>query len=170
MKSGIRTIAEDLCTQQLGYRTERDAAAAERREVLQRRYTSLDRIIGAAAMSTTEYDDGSFFKFQTSATLGMPESLRLRQQHTAERLVALQNMGLAEWAGTNIWRVRRDFESVLRAMQRIGDRPKTLAFHGILMLTQLLSVATLSFRNLASIEGRVLSLFADPCPQSLYSR
>ena len=156
VKRGIRTIAEDLCTQQLGYRTERDAAAAERREVLQRRYTSLDRIIGAAAMSTTEYDDGSFFKFQTSATLGMPESLRLRQQHTAERLVALQNMGLAEWAGTNVWRVRRDFESVLRAMQRIGDRQKTLASHGIPTSDERLSVATLEFRNLTSVEGRVL--------------
>jgi type IV secretory pathway VirD2 relaxase len=156
VKSGIRRIAEDLCTQQLGYRTEKDAAAAERREVLQRRYTSLDRIIGAAALSTTEYDDGVFFKFQTSGTKGMPESLRLRQQHTVERLVALQNMGLAELAGTNTWRVRRDFESVLRAMQRIGDRQKTLASHGIPLSDERLSVATLEFRNLTSVEGRVL--------------
>ena len=156
VKSGIRGIAEDLCTQQLGYRTEKDAAAAERREVLQRRYTSLDRIIGAGALSTTEYDDGVFFKFQPSGMNGMSESLRLRQQHTSERLVALQNMGLAEWAGTNMWRVRRDFESVLRAMQRIGDRQKTLASHGIPLSDERLFVATLEFRNLTSVEGRVL--------------
>lgn len=60
LKSGIRRIAEDRCTQQVGYRTEKDAAAAKRREVLQRLYTSPDRIIDGAALSTTEYDDGRF--------------------------------------------------------------------------------------------------------------
>jgi type IV secretory pathway VirD2 relaxase len=38
VKQGIREIAEDLCTRQLGYRTESDAAAARRREVHQHRY------------------------------------------------------------------------------------------------------------------------------------
>jgi hypothetical protein len=156
VKGGIRRIAENLCTQQLGYRTENDAAAAERREVVQHRYTSIDRRIGAVASSTTVNDDGSFFRFQTSGTKEIRESLRLREQHTIERLVALQNMGLAEWAGPNMWRVRRDFESVLRAMQRIGDRQKTLASHGIPMSDARLSIATLEFRNLTSIEGRVL--------------
>ena len=46
VKNGIRRIAENLCTQQLGYRTEFDAATSERREVSQHRFTSLDRIIG----------------------------------------------------------------------------------------------------------------------------
>ena len=45
IREGIRHIAEDLCTRQLGYRTEFDAADAQRREVHQHRYTSLDRII-----------------------------------------------------------------------------------------------------------------------------
>ena len=45
VKQGIREIAEDLCTRQLGHRTELDAAVAQRREVHQHRYTSLDRII-----------------------------------------------------------------------------------------------------------------------------
>jgi type IV secretory pathway VirD2 relaxase len=33
VKHGIRTVAEDLCTRQLGYRTSLDAAEAFRREV-----------------------------------------------------------------------------------------------------------------------------------------
>ena len=44
VKQGIRHIAEDLCTRQLGHRTELDAAVAQRREVHQHRFTSLDRI------------------------------------------------------------------------------------------------------------------------------
>jgi type IV secretory pathway VirD2 relaxase len=54
VKQGIREIAEDLCTRQLGYRTELDAAAAQRREVHQHRYTSLDRIIKRNAEGSEE--------------------------------------------------------------------------------------------------------------------
>jgi len=44
IKHGIRAIAEDLCTLQLGYRTELDAAEAQLREIQAHRYT--DRMIG----------------------------------------------------------------------------------------------------------------------------
>ena len=53
-------IAEDLCTRQLGYRTELDAAAAQRREVHQHRYTSLDRIIKRDAEEAEEADSPFF--------------------------------------------------------------------------------------------------------------
>ena len=48
VRQGIRGIAEDLCTRQLGHRNELDAIAAERREIQERRCTSLDRMIGSA--------------------------------------------------------------------------------------------------------------------------
>jgi type IV secretory pathway VirD2 relaxase len=73
VKSGIRRIAEDLCTRQLGYRTEQDAAAAQRREVSQRRYTSLDRMIGAARRQSLDGGgDDRFFTFQSSGEQGSP--------------------------------------------------------------------------------------------------
>ena len=43
VKQGIRGIAEDCRTRQLGHRTVLDAAEAECREVSQRRFTSIDR-------------------------------------------------------------------------------------------------------------------------------
>jgi len=45
VKSGMRTAAEDLCTRQLGHRTDFDAAEAERRGIREKRFTSLDRLI-----------------------------------------------------------------------------------------------------------------------------
>jgi hypothetical protein len=33
IQRGIRSVAENLCTKQLGYRTELDTAEAERREI-----------------------------------------------------------------------------------------------------------------------------------------
>jgi type IV secretory pathway VirD2 relaxase len=60
IKLGIREIAEDLCTRQLGHRTELDAAVAQRREVHQHRYTSLDRIIKRYAEKAEEADSPFF--------------------------------------------------------------------------------------------------------------
>jgi type IV secretory pathway VirD2 relaxase len=60
IREGIRHITEDLCTRQLGYRTEFDAADAQRREVHQHRYTSLDPIIQRDA-ERVENADSPFF-------------------------------------------------------------------------------------------------------------
>lgn len=68
----------------------------------------------------------------------------------------LQKMGLAECVGLNTWLIRRDFENVLRAMPRVADRQKTLAAHGVVMSDERLCVTTLDYRNLKSVEGRVL--------------
>ena len=158
IKAGIRSIAEDLCTQQIGYRTERDAATAERREVSQQRYTSLDRIISRNISAGSEPGSNPRFFTYTSevAKVSQRDDLVLRQRHTMERLLVLQTMGLAECIEPDRWLVRRDFESVLRAMQRMSDRQKTLAMHGVLMSDERLPVAVLDYRNLKSIEGRVL--------------
>lgn len=158
IKAGIRSIAEDLCTQQIGYRTERDAATAERREVSQQRYTSLDRFISRNIAAATEPGvNPRFFTYTRQSVQGSRrDDLVLRQRHTLERLLALQTMGLAECVEPNRWLVRRDFESVLRAMQRMSDRQKTLAAHGVLMSDERLPVVVLDYRDLKSIEGRVL--------------
>jgi hypothetical protein len=42
--------------------------------------------------------------------------------YVIERLKTLESMGLAEAAGSDQWLVHQDFETVLRAMQRLGDR------------------------------------------------
>jgi hypothetical protein len=65
-------------------------------------------------------------------------------------------MGLGECVGPNAWLVRQDFEQVLRAMQRVADRQKTLGAHGVVMSDERLTVTTHDYRNLTSVEGRVL--------------
>ncbi len=158
VKNGIRRIAENLCTQQLGYRTELDTATAERRELHQQRYTSLDRIISKGATPGAPAEASSqFFTFVSGRVAsGIRDGFQLRQQHTVERLFVLQSMGLAQCIGRDTWHVRRDFESVLRAMQRMGDRQKTLAAHGVLKSDDRLPVTSLDNRSLKSVEGRVL--------------
>src|ERR1700722_11277809 len=59
IRQGIRCAAEDLCTRQLGYRTEFDAAT-QRREVHEHRYTSLDRAVKCHAVRQ-ENEASTFF-------------------------------------------------------------------------------------------------------------
>ena len=156
VREGIRAIAADLCTRQLGYRSEWDAAAAQRREVHEQRYTSLDRAIKADGMQTNDGTSKSLTVL-TDPNRGFVNSIaRLAQQHMCERLLVLQTMGLAEHVGPNHWRVREDFENVLRAMQRSADRQRTLAAHGALISDQRLPMSTLDLRNLTTLEGRIL--------------
>jgi hypothetical protein len=157
VKTGIRNLAEVLCTQQVGYRTELDAAIAVRSEVTQHRYTSLDRMIVRAAATDTQTSDFGFSVYLLQPTKpGTREGAALRQQHMAERLLVLKKMGLSQPAGPNAWFVRHDLENVLRAMQRVTDRQKTLVRHGVPMSDNRLPVTALEYRDLKSIEGRVL--------------
>jgi len=158
IRNGIRSIAEDLCTRQIGHRNQLDAMEAERREIQQSRYTSLDRMINRknAAPQIDAADAGTHFVVSRDTSAVRGEFAKIREQHIAARLIVLQRMGLAEEAASGGWRVRRDFEGVLRAMQRVGDRQKMLAAHGALLSDERLQVVVLDQRTFKSLEGRVL--------------
>ncbi len=65
-------------------------------------------------------------------------------------------MGLADAVEANQWRVRQDFETALRAMQRLGDRQKILAAHGVPVSDTRLPLVVFDFRNCTTLEGRIL--------------
>ena len=157
VQQGIRAIAADLCTRQLGYRTELDGIEAERREVSEKGFTSVDRrLLKDAGESSPDFGSQHFTVSRNPAETGLGETARSRTRHDVARLAVLRQMGLAEPTGPSTWRLRRDFEQVLRAMQRTADRQRTLASHGVLMSDERLPVEALDMRQVASVEGRVL--------------
>ncbi len=152
VKSGIRTIAEDLCTRQLGYRTELDAREAERREVDQCRVTSLDRVIERASPDHAGTKTNSTFRFEPGAS-------SIKRGQTAiftGRLITLQKMGLATQPQPGLWDVRSDFVTVLKAMQQVADRQKTLSAHRALVSDERLPLVVTEPRSIKHLEGRVL--------------
>jgi type IV secretory pathway VirD2 relaxase len=154
IKHGIREIASTLCTNQLGYRTELDAEAAQQREVHEHRFTSLDRLIPNRAIGTGPHTD---FEVAVKDAIRPDSSKAARLDHRlAQRLMALEGMGLARVLEPGTWLVRRDIEDVLRSMQRIRDRHKTLAVHGVAVSDDRLPVSTLQMHDLKLVEGRVL--------------
>ena len=71
--------------------------------------------------------------------------------------MTLETMGLARAEGPHQWQVRRDLETALKAMQRAADHQKTLAAHGALLSDQRLQLSAPNWRDITSLEGRVLS-------------
>jgi type IV secretory pathway VirD2 relaxase len=154
----IRHHAEDLCTAQLGYRTQLDAEEAQRREIDQCRYTSLDRLL---KRRNTRGENGPVHAayFTINADPNDPDLrgfAKVQQHHASARLLVLQEMGLAEYVGFGAWHVQQDFEDVLRAMQRATDRQKTLAAHGALLSDERLRLEVTPLSDVHELEGRVL--------------
>jgi len=157
VQQGIRSIAADLCTRQLGYRTQRDAAEAERREITEERFTSLDRrLLKDAQEISSDLGPSYLAVTRNPIQAGSTGTARLHAEHEVARLAVLSRMGLAESMGPNRWRVRRDFDQILRAMQRTSDRQRTLAAHGALVSDERLPMEVLDLRHVTSVEGRVL--------------
>jgi len=153
VKSGIRSHAEDIATKQLGYRTKRDAVEAQRREVLQLRFTSLDHTIQRHNPLRAAY-----FTLQRDPTrAGLQDFSRAQEHNIATRLAKLEQMGLAEGLGHYTWRVRGDFGQILRTMQKTSDRQRMLASHGALLSDERLPLEFVPFRQFSRVEGRVVA-------------
>jgi hypothetical protein len=141
-----RRLTEDLCTRELGYRTCLDIAEAQRREVSQHRYTALHRAIGRDKPKD----------IQAPHFVVRRTSVQPKHWYLIERLKTLESMGLAEAAGPDQWLVRQDFETALRAMQRLGDRQKVLAAHGTPVSDTRLPLVMFDLRRCTTLEGRIL--------------
>ena len=150
----IRQHAENLCTAQLGYRTQLDILDAQRKEVDQHRYTSLDRLITRAASGESNPD---FLKVNLAPPIAAPDDFRkLQFQNTANRLFFLEKLGLAARAGPASWIIRHNFGEALRAMQQLSDRQKTLAAHGVIVSDPRLPLRFTASTAIRELEGRVL--------------
>jgi type IV secretory pathway VirD2 relaxase len=153
VKSGIRSRAEDLLTRELGHRTIDDAIEAERREVDQLRFTSLDRVIQRQNPAQADY----FIVRRDPAQSRAGSFSGIQQQHLAARLSKLEHMDLAENLGESLWLVRGDFAEVLRMIERTKDRQRVIAAHGALLSDERLPFAVTSFRDITCLQGRVLA-------------
>src|SRR6202163_2482785 len=152
IRVGLRGRAEEIATEALGYRTPAHAQEAQRREIAQNRYTSLDRILQRC-------NDGSSTHFEVTANPNddaLSESAQILQKQVAARLMQLQTMGLAQYVAAHKWRVQADFEKVLRTLQQSGDRQKMLAAHGALVSDKRLPLQVTTLRQLQVVAGRVL--------------
>lgn len=151
IQSGIRRHAEELATKELGFRTERDALEAQRREVQQLRFTSLDRII-----QRSRGEDENYFAVRREPVEPWQRYAKAQDHYVVARLAKLEQIGLAARTDRHSWLVRGDFEDVLRTMQQANDRQKMLARHAALVSDPRLPLQITQFPAISLLEGRVL--------------
>ena len=124
IKQGIRNNAENLCTAQLGFRTELDAREAERREVNALQITSLDRRIANQAFGP---DGDGTFEPEPLQPPPSSQAQRARRLFLAARVQTLATMGLSEEIDHGRWQIDPAFLAKLKAMQISHDRQKLIA-------------------------------------------
>jgi hypothetical protein len=174
IRYGVRRQAEELATDQLGYRTANHVLDAQANETKQQRYTSLDQIISRRreadpCLLPTDYQ-GSHFVIQHQSTQFplQGDASRKRELYVGRRLRTLETMGLTFRGAGESWYVRNDFEQILRAMQKAQDRQKTLARHGVLPSDPRLQVQLAAPKEIKYLEGRVLVHGEDEETQTRY--
>ena len=104
---GIRARAQDLVTLELGPETEIERIAKLTREVVQERFTLLDRSLMARA------------KENVLAITAADEADHSRHALRVGRLKTLERMGLAQERRPGVWQLDADLDGKLR---RLGDR------------------------------------------------
>jgi type IV secretory pathway VirD2 relaxase len=164
IKSRIRNHAQELATKQLGYRTERDAIEGQRREISQLRFTSLDRII----QRNNPLREEAFLVQCHPSRPGLRDTTKARDHHFTARLSKLEQIGLATGLGGFRWKVRGDFEQLLRTLQRTTDRQRMLARHMELLSDPRLPLEFVSFRQLQRLEGRIIAHGQDEATDQPY--
>ena len=116
LSHGMRRRACELASEWLGPRTELDVRQALQRDVKRQRWTDLDRELQACAK------DGLLELRQLPTdSEGLP-----RRGLLIGRLQCLEQMGLSNSIAPGRWQLRRDAESVLRALGERGDIMRTM--------------------------------------------
>lgn len=111
IRSGLRDRAQDLVTQELGPRTERDIAKALDAQVEADRWTALDRQLAADAGRNGIIDVAPSPERQPDAY----------QVQKVGRLRYLERLGLAQSVGGGQWILGDEAEGTLRALGLRGD-------------------------------------------------
>ncbi len=157
VKTTLRHRAQEAATEQLGIRTEQQQETAFDREVKQRRFTSLDRMLKKKAVETP--DGNSYVRFDDGIPKGdMGKKMRLFQ---IRRLVALEKMGLAQPAGHMRWALSNQLEPTLRKIQESGDILKTMYSARDIQSDPRMPVQKATLQAGQSIEGRMVATGED---------
>jgi len=148
LKQGIRRRSQDLATQVLGYRSEREIVESRGRAVERLRFTDLDRALlrhgGTRGLVTI---DGPAPKAAAA---------RAFRQQELRRLQVLEDLGLAEKVWTRTWRLSPQLETALRQAQLSGDIIKARAQHQAHISDPRLPVAMTKIEPGTVIAGRVV--------------
>ncbi len=116
IKSGIRSRAQDIVTEELGPRRDIEIARSRYAEIQRDRYTSIDRSLDQSA------EDG-LVSFENTPRR---EQDRFQANLQKQRLAHLESLNLAAEIGPEEWQLAEDWTDTLRSLGKRGDIIRTL--------------------------------------------
>ena len=121
LTSGLRHRSQELATQRVGLRSDREILAARAQASERTQFTELDRALlrRADARGVVSYRE----------PVPRPGPWRELYTHELRRLQFLEESGLAEKIGARTWRLLPGMETALRQAQLAGDIIKSRARH-----------------------------------------
>src|SRR5215510_8073309 len=148
LRQGLRRRSQDLATQALGYRPEREIVQARGQSIDRLHFTELDRALirhgGTRGLVTV---DGRVPR--------SPAAREFRRQEL-RRLQVLEGLGLAEKVWTRTWRLSPQLETTLREAQISGDIIKARARHQARLSNPHVPVVVTEIEQGTIITGRVV--------------
>jgi len=163
VRSGIREMAQDEATRDLGYRTDREIRQGLEREIPQRRFTELDRKIGKKVERTSDGHAGGGRNLISEPPVDPVKDntgYADRRQRVA-RLGALCEIGVAQKVGHMTWQLDDGWDKALKELEILQTRSTMLLQHRELM-TDSRSLPVVSKLEAGQrITGRVLGTGLD---------
>jgi hypothetical protein len=148
VKQGIRRRSQELATDVLGYRSEREIVQSRGQAVARVRFTEIDRALirhgGSERLVTIE---------RSMPRAAAPRAFRKQELH---RLQVLEDLGLAEKIGARTWRLSPQMEDALREAQLSGDIIKARARHQVRLSNPRLPLAVTRIDAGVVVTGRVV--------------
>ena len=148
LRQGLRRRSQDIATQALGYRSEREIVQARGHTIDQLHFTEVDRTLirhgGTRGLVTI---DGRLPR--------SPAAQEFRRQEL-RRLQVLEGLGLAEKVWTRTWRLSPQLETTLRQAQISGDIIKARARHQARLSDPHVPVVVTEIEPGTVITGRVV--------------
>ncbi len=157
IRRGMRAASQDILTESLGYRTEREIQAAREREIGQRRFTALDRQI---LERSTPADKGYGLVDESPPPL-IQDKDREGRRFRQSRLENLVQIGVANKIGPNLWRLEPGWDKALKEMQVLQTRTQMVAESRALMTEPRCLPQVTRVRPGQRLVGRVLGTGLD---------
>lgn len=156
IKTGIRSRAQQIATNQLGYRTADDMKLAAERQIVQQRFTEIDR-----SLQRKGKDQGNSYLLDYTGRIPTSPVVREARLREIRRLQQLAVMGLARKTGPLSWKVDKSFEQALRQIQTANDRLKSLHEQRTTLSDPRLPLVSTDTRNVKRLAGRVIGTGLD---------
>jgi len=146
---GIRQRSQELATQTLGLRHERDRVAARERGVSARHFGVLDQLLERRA------DASRRIEFEPNIpSAAASQTLRLQ---LLQRLEFLGTLGLAQRVGKRVFELSEHHRAALEQMQLARDLQRSLTRYGELLVDPDAPMQFTELRPGVEIRGRVVS-------------